>query len=369
MSIFTKDNLRAAVEAASGGLNTVLYTQNNSHPVYVYVLPKFRKEDIDPSLGTGVHEAFIVNGQEIPEIFVGMYQATVRDGQALSLPGVDVSVSLTVAQAQTYARANGTGWHVCTNATYAALALWMWKNKATNNVAVRGNTNFGRSHAATWETGRRIDGGLAPSSAGNPRIFTGSGPASWRHNGLPTGIADLVGNVWEFSPGMRLVDGEIQVIANNDAVLASVDMGVSSSAWRAIRLSDGALVDPGSVGTAKYDATSAVSNVPRLNSVIEFQKGTPGDDANTVGTDGNTPFSSLTSEASVTAPGILKSLYLYPIDGTHEGTLYVRNHGERFPVRGGNWTDGANAGPSALNLSLPRSHADNSFGFRPAFVA
>lgn len=364
MTIFTKDDLRASVEAASGGLNTVLYTQNHSHPVYVHVIPKFRKEDIDPSLGTGVHEAFIVNGQEKSEIFVGLYQAIVKDGQALSLPGVDPRVSLTVDAAHTHARANGTGWHVCTNATYAALALWMWKNGTTP----RGNTSYGRSHAAPWETGRRVDGGLAPDTAGTPRTLTGSGPASWRHNGQATGIADLVGNVWEFSPGLRLVDGEIQIIPNNDAVLATTDFGASSSAWRAIRLSDGALVNPGTAGTAKYDATSAVSNTPRLNSVIEFQKGTPGDSSNTVGTEGSVSLATLAAASGVTAPGLLKSLGLFPVDGQVQGNLWLRNHGERFPLRGGDWGSGGSAGPFALTLNNPRSYASSSFGFRPAFV-
>jgi retron-type reverse transcriptase len=39
---------------------------------------------------------------------------------------------------------------------------------------------------------------------------------------------------------------------------------------------------------------------------------------------------------------------------------------QRFPIRGGNWNNGANAGPSALNLNNPRSNANNNIGFRPA---
>lgn len=37
-----------------------------------------------------------------------------------------------------------------------------------------------------------------------------------------------------------------------------------------------------------------------------------------------------------------------------------------FPLRGGNWTNGANAGLGALNLNNPRSNSNSNNGFRPA---
>jgi len=42
-TIFTKDDLRASVEAASGGKITVLYTATGQ-PSYMYVHPKFMLE-------------------------------------------------------------------------------------------------------------------------------------------------------------------------------------------------------------------------------------------------------------------------------------------------------------------------------------
>ncbi|HIF9400268.1 TPA: reverse transcriptase domain-containing protein [Photobacterium damselae] len=38
----------------------------------------------------------------------------------------------------------------------------------------------------------------------------------------------------------------------------------------------------------------------------------------------------------------------------------------RFPIRGGNWNNGSNAGLAALNLNNPRSNANSNIGFRPA---
>ena len=39
----------------------------------------------------------------------------------------------------------------------------------------------------------------------------------WSHDGTPFGIWDLNGNVWEWVGELRIVDGEIQVIPDNDA--------------------------------------------------------------------------------------------------------------------------------------------------------
>ena len=38
----------------------------------------------------------------------------------------------------------------------------------------------------------------------------------------------------------------------------------------------------------------------------------------------------------------------------------------RFPLRGGNWNNGANAGIGALNLNNSRANANSNIGFRPA---
>lgn len=39
---------------------------------------------------------------------------------------------------------------------------------------------------------------------------------------------------------------------------------------------------------------------------------------------------------------------------------------ERLPIRGGNWNNGASAGPFALNANNSRSNANTNIGFRPA---
>ena len=107
-TIFVKDEMRAAVEAASGGRQTVLYTQTGQ-PSIMNVIPAFNLEDIDASLGTGVHPAFIVGGVQKSEIFIGTYQGIIKNGELLSLPGVDPTTLRNHDQFVTAARAAGPG--------------------------------------------------------------------------------------------------------------------------------------------------------------------------------------------------------------------------------------------------------------------
>ena len=122
MEAFVVDSCRRAVEAASGGKNTVI-RDKNGNPSVMVVVPKFRLEDIDSSLGTGVHPAFLVHGKEVPEIYYPKFQNIVVNGCGVSQPGVDPAVNVSFDQARAYAMAKGPGWHLSSNAEWAALAL------------------------------------------------------------------------------------------------------------------------------------------------------------------------------------------------------------------------------------------------------
>lgn len=363
-SIYVKDELRAAVEAASGGKQTVLYTASGQ-PSIMNIIPKFNLEDIDPSLGSGVHPAFIVGGVEKRELFIGSYQGIIKNGELLSVAGVNPSVSANHDTFVNAARAAGPGFHVTTNVEYSALALWCWKN----GFQPRGNTNYGRSHEANYETARRQDGGNPGSTNGSARNLVGSGPASWRHDNTPNGISDLCGNIWEWSPGIRLMDGEIQVIANNDAALHSTDMARTSNAWRAIRASDGALVAPGTAGTLKYDATTATGGAIILSDTIVNRLGEAGSDSSG-GISASLALKNMTPKVGLSVPAIAKALGLFPVstEGMKNDAAYMRNYGERLAFRGGSWNVSAPAGVFAVNLIYPRTNTNESIGARPAFV-
>ncbi len=336
MLIFNKDPLRAAVEAASGGRVTVLY-DDKGYPSYMEVVPKFNVETIDADLGTGVHPAFIVNGVEKSEIFIGQYKANVLDGRALSLPGYDPTASVNFDTAKGYCTAKGTGWHMLTNWEAAALALWCIKNGQP-----RGNTDYGRHHTSTHESGRRQDG-IAPGTAsGTARTLNGSGPASWRHDGTLAGVDGLVGNVWEWVDGMKISNGNFYFPDDNYYAQAE-------GSWK--------------------DQGVIIANDSGL------KLGVAGTD--TLHTDGGpTAWKTVARTAAYSAlTDAIKNRFqqamLDPAFDTSNpvGSMWWNCDGERMPVRFGDWDNAGNAGVAALHLDGVRGFVNTDFGFRLAYIS
>jgi hypothetical protein len=271
------------------------------------------------------------------------------------LPGVDPINSITHDAAVSLVRANGPGWHLMSNVEYAAIALWCWKN----GFQPRGNSQYGRSSDATIEVGVRSDGlSVTGANQGSQsRTLTGSGPTSWRHDNTPFGIADINGNVWEWSPGMRINAGEIQVIENNDAALAATDFSAGSAAWKAIDGVTGDLVAPGSTGTVRY------GNANSGSADFTLYRASGGSFEGMVNSTGANP-------VSAAAIARLKALGLYPVapSGLGGDGFYLDVTGERLPIRGGGWDVAAVAGVFALYLNIARAASVAGIGARPAFV-
>jgi len=363
LTIITKDSLRASVEAASGGRQTVLYTAKGQ-PSYMYIFPRFNLEDLNMDLGTGPHPMFVVDGDVKRERFIGVYQGKYVDGEFLSLPGVDPTVSQNFDTNVSRARANGPGWGIMTNADWAGIALWCKKN----GFLPRGNNNYGRDVDKKWETGRRQDMRAPGDSTGGPaaRTLTGSGPASWHHDNTMSGISDLNGNIWEWAPGVRLCAGEFQVIKDNDAAMSAADFGPTSAQWMAIDGSDGSLVVPtftGSIAGADYAPTT-------LNSVRIAGSGTAD---YTLVRGSNQSFEGITNPGGTpvgaNALKVLKKLGLFPA-GTELGgdNLWYALDPEHILCRGGDWTGGVPCGIFAMRMNHQRLNISQYFGSRPAFV-
>lgn len=349
------DDMKLSVEALSGGKNTVILDDLGLPSIMVRI-PMFKNIDVIAGGSDVAHPMFLVDGVQIPEVLISKYQNIVMNDRAYSLPYKDPKVSLNFDQAKLYSENKGAGWHLMTNAEWAGVAHWCKKN----GFMPRGNNNYGADHSAAHEKGVRTysDDGIRTC-----RVATGSGPASWAHDNTNNGIFDLNGNVHEWVGGLRLNNGEIQVIPNNNAARI-VDQTAASGLWKAI-LPDGSLVAPGTAGTLKLDYTGAptagTANFHVTDTLVNQQV----DDTPY----GYKTFETLTAKAGVNIPEILKALGMFPLDAAHGGDgIYFRNNGERLPFRGGAWSNTSTAGVFFVSLSIPRSIVYSYLGFRSAFV-
>lgn len=339
------DGLRRSVEAASGGKMTVHYTAKGQAS-YFFIQPAFLASDVDPNLPNELHPMFVAGEENKKERHIGAFQGVVINGELVSTPCADPGASRNFDSFASAARACGPGFGLMTNADWAGIGAWC----RANDFYPRGNSNFGQDRHRAFETGTRQDSGIAGDGSGSARTLTGSGPTSWRHNNDMIGISDLCGNVWEWAPGMRIVDGEIHIIKDNDAALDVTDFGASSSAWRAIDASNGDLVAPGHSRAIKLASSGSADYTIVASSGSDFKTLT----ANAIG------------PAALT---MLKLHGMFPLgNDIGDDRLSFNLKGERVPFRGGYWYPSNRSGVFTVNLVYARSVTATLFGARPAFT-
>lgn len=326
-------------------------------------LQRFNWDPTSDFASTVIHPAFTVDSAE-KEIYIGKYQACLLSAQGIvdntsgiyagSRKNVQQKSSVNFDQAQALCEANNngstiTGFHLMSNAEWAALQI----RSIAGGTQPYGNTNYGRDDRDPSITGRCYTLNQFAASSDQARWLTGSGGIKTSHNHQADGVFDLNGNVWQWVGGLRLRDGEIQILADNNAANPDADMTLNSASWKAI-LRDGSLVTPGTANTLKFNSSGNITDLTTSGS-------------------GSHTFESITIADNVAAGdaglALLKKLGVYPYTtGLNSDYFWYNNSGEYIPIRGGGCAYGSSAGVSALYLDVERSLSDWAVGFRLAFA-
>lgn len=278
------------------------------------------KEEVDP--------IFIVKGQEYDSIYLSRFANSIMDGHAVSLPFMDPAVMLNMDEMIAACKAKGEKWHL--------LTILEWRYIVDRTIeGIHGNTSFGSYHGDGRERGIK----------GKHSALTGSGPASWFHNGdKETGIADVVGLVWKTVVGLRLKNGIVEYMKDNDAAAPDADLSERSKEFLQITV-DGLPVRIGSDGYGLKITTDEVlkyDDAERWNVEVELSE----------------------------VPEILKDLGIITegMEKSREWLIADPSLEECVCCVGSCHSSMSNSGPSALHLFTDRAFKTNIIGFLSALL-
>jgi hypothetical protein len=299
--VIIRDALRREVEKRTEGAVTVMY-DGRDIPSYMLRIPRFNMETIDSSLGHGVHPAFMVDGKDVEEIFIGQVNATIIDGRAYSIPGEWATHGINFDEARESCANKGKGWHLLNKWEYAALVMYLVKNQ-------------NRYVEKKW---------------------------------------------WDWIDGLKIVDGEIFTSGDNNFELPEKDwpsLGVffddiKGSPILSKEITHYSEPDPKGADDDRDDGYTHLGRLSRLEYSV-----TPEKKENDFSIEELEKLAQMLIHPSAT-----------PVLAETDAGVWVRNYGERLPLRGGDWGIGASAGLAALHLNARRSYVNGSFGCRPAFI-
>ena len=174
-----------------------------------------------------------IDGPGIGDAFwIGKYQASRSDATTTSQGSSTILASrknvcpvtnVAFSTWNTLISNKGSRFHQITNREWSNVILWSLKMgiKITGNCYGYVNSSYVNIDAeGTNMTQYPADGYY--------KTRTGMGPTTWNHNGLEGGIADMCGNVWEATDGLKLVNNVIYIF-DNDTDKNWVSTGVAYS--------------------------------------------------------------------------------------------------------------------------------------------
>lgn len=391
--------------------NKVVYDSAGGVAGVFVRFPKMKSSELDPSLPNHTHPAFIVNGVEKDCIWLGKYKAGVVDDAAdspiVSLPNIDPAAKQNADTLLARMKAAGSGITGMTVADWGFLLLlcqkegWVPKGNTLSGCSHLDGTYWSsagvtysagavrvfagwtyiclQTHASSlelkpdispeyWEKGEHIGGVMTDSGLNSThgcpyRVFSGSGPQDWFLGGDPGSLCQVVGNGQDFQYGYRIVNGEIQILPDNDAASPTADLSAGSGAWRAIlphAADDGyELVAPGTSGTLHWNYSG---NVVRLDTAEPtFDSATR-----------RAIFKDLTANSANLpyVPHIVRELGLFPTVGSATPGNYAVafTRSERMPVRGAAMTAGGYAGLGYVMATNGRTATGETMTARPRWT-
>lgn len=320
--------------------------------------------------GYALHRAFYDGGEIKQGVFVDKYQcgnnggiaSSIKLGNPLSSAAANNPYSgLTGTPANNLggsiaaAKTRGADFFCNSRFIFAALALLSYAHgrasssttfcawyHPTNNFP-KGNNNNALRDVNDTEVLYIGTGYSNAGKTGSANLF-----ARTTHNGQNSGIADLNGNMWEFTPGLTSNGTNLYVMKTS------------------VRMAD--VTGGNTLATDAFGATGIAALYDDLGTAYEVLWSTGADRDFSFGNATNQVFSTATSGLAWNYVGLGLPLAA-GIGGTNEfgnDRIYDRKPNEMAPVSGGNWPDSSAAGVWALALSLGRTDSAHNRGFRSA---
>ena len=174
-----------------------------------------------------------IDGPGIGDAFwIGKYQASRSDATTTSQGSSTILASrknvcpvtnVAFSTWNTLISNKGSRFHQITNREWSNVILWSLKM----GIKITGNCYGWVNSSYVNIDGEGTNMTQYPAD-GHYKTRTGMGPTTWNHNGLEGGIADMCGNVWEATDGLKLVNNVIYIF-DNDTDKNWVSTGVAYS--------------------------------------------------------------------------------------------------------------------------------------------